>query len=87
MVWNLEEGAVKPFAHFDKDILMLLKFKEAAVKPFIFCSNDILTFDYNLMKFRSWLARMFPVTVASVGGLRQPPGGPIGNLCSFEGSI
>ena len=33
MVWNLEEVAVKPFAHFCNKILMVLNFKEAAVKP------------------------------------------------------
>ena len=43
MVWNLEEGAVKPFTNFDNEILMV-NCKEAAVKPFTQFSNDILTF-------------------------------------------
>ena len=48
MVWNVEEVAVKPFAHFYKEILMVLEasggccesiidgwnLKEVAVKPF-----------------------------------------------------
>ena len=44
MVWNLEEGAVKPFTHFDNEILMVVNCKEAAVKPCAQFSNDILTF-------------------------------------------
>ena len=44
MVWNLEEGAVKPFTHFDNEILMVVNCKEATVKPFTKFSNDILTF-------------------------------------------
>ena len=34
MVWNLKEGAVKPFASFSYEILMVGNFQEAAVKPF-----------------------------------------------------
>ena len=50
MVWNLEEVAVKPFAHFYNEILMVLEasggwvnpflvvwnLREVAVKPFIY---------------------------------------------------
>ena len=48
MVWNLEEGAVKPFTHFNNEVLMALNFKEAAVKPFAIFSNDNINI---LMKF------------------------------------
>ena len=41
MVWNLQEVAVKPFAHFS---LMVLNFQEAVVKPFAYFSNEILIF-------------------------------------------
>ena len=34
MVWDLQEVAVKPFAHFSTEILMVLNFQEAVVKPF-----------------------------------------------------
>ena len=44
MVWNLEEGAVKPFTHFDNEILMVVNCKEAAVKPCTQVSNCVLTF-------------------------------------------
>ena len=44
MVWNLEEVAVKPFAHFYKEIFMVLNFQEAAVKPFALISNEIFIF-------------------------------------------
>ena len=44
MVWDLEEGAVKPFTYFDNDILMVVNCKEAAVNTFTLLSNDILTF-------------------------------------------
>ena len=44
MVWNLEEGAVKQFTHFDNEILMVVNCKEAAVKSFTQFSYDILTF-------------------------------------------
>ena len=44
MVWNLEEGAVKPFTHVDNEILMVVNCKEAAVKTFTQFSNEILTF-------------------------------------------
>ena len=40
MVWNLEEVAVKPFAYFYNEILMVLNFQEAAVKPFKQVSNN-----------------------------------------------
>ena len=35
MVWTLEEVAVKPFAHFYTEILMVLNFQEPAVKQFL----------------------------------------------------
>ena len=44
MVWNLEEGAVKPFTHFDNEILMVVNCKDAAVKQFTQFSNDLLAF-------------------------------------------
>ena len=34
MVWNLQEVAVKPFAHSSDEILMVLNFQEAAVQQF-----------------------------------------------------
>ena len=56
MVWNLEEVAVKPFAHCYKEILMVSEasggcvnkflmvwnLKEVAVKPFTHFYNEIL---------------------------------------------
>ena len=41
MVWNLEEGAVKPFADFYYVILMVFNFQEAAVKLFASMSNAV----------------------------------------------
>ena len=34
IVWDLQELAVKPFAHFSHEILIVLNFQEAVVKPF-----------------------------------------------------
>ena len=34
MVWNLEEVALKPFAHFYMELLMVLNFQEDTVKTF-----------------------------------------------------
>ena len=34
MVRNLEEVAVKPFAHFYDEIFMVVNFREGAAKPF-----------------------------------------------------
>ena len=44
MVWDLQEVAVKPFAHFPNELLMVLNSQEAAVKPFAHFSNELLIF-------------------------------------------
>ena len=41
LVWNLRDVVAKPFAHFSKDILMVLDSQEAALKPFSIVSNEI----------------------------------------------
>ena len=64
MVWNLQEVAVKPFAHFSNEILMVLNSQEAAVKPFAPFLMKYLYFDETLMIFRSWLAKKFAPPVA-----------------------
>ena len=44
MLWDLQEVAVKPFANFSNEILMVLNSQEAAVNPFTHFSNEILIF-------------------------------------------
>ena len=39
MVWNLEEVVLKTFAHFYKEILMVLELQEAAANPLLMVWN------------------------------------------------
>ena len=69
MVWNLEEGAVKPFTNFNIQILQVLNFKEAAVKPFTQFSNDILIF---LLQF-DYISKLAGSDVCRHRGARWRP--------------
>ena len=69
MIDGLESAgdcAVRPFAHFSYEILMVFYFQEAAVKSFTrFCKRNINILMMLYVIFRSWLAQSF-------AGLWQP---------------
>ena len=84
MVWDLEDVAGKPFAHFSNEILMVLNSEEVVLRPFTHFSAYIFIF---LSKTGGEGSRALAPLCQPQTPVRGPSGGPIGNLCSFEASI